>query len=237
MEELTTDVPKPMLEIHGKPLLEYKLDALPDDIEEVIIVVGYLGARIRGHFGSMYNGKRITYIEQKDRNGTAGALWEAKGVLSAGGATPTGRQGSVSGGKDRFLVMMGDDIYTRSDIEACIAEGNVWRLVVQQIPEMHRSGNVILDADAHIKAIVEGDLGPTPGLASTNMFLLDTRIFSCPLVPKLEGSLEYGLPQTVLAGAMMLGIPLEPVFTDQWIQITSPKDLVKAATMLDTMKK
>ncbi len=219
MEELTTEVPKPMLEVNGKPLLEYKLNALPDDIGEVIIVVGYLGATIRGHFGSTYNGKKISYVEQKERNGTADALWCAEDVL-----------------KERFLVMMGDDIYAKSDIEACIREGDVWRLLVQQVPEMHRSGEVVLDADAYIEAIVEGDRGATPGLASTNMFLLDTRIFSCPMVPKLPGSLEYGLPQTVLAGAKTLGIRFEPVFTDQWIQITSPKDLVKAAELLSKLK-
>ena len=153
-------------------------------------------------------------------NGTAGALWCAKSVLH-----------------DRFLVMMGDDIYTKEDAEACVAPGDAWRLLVQQIPEMHRAGNVELDGSANITAIIEGDRGKEPGLASTNMFLLDTRLFDCPMVPKQEGSLEFGLPQTVIAGAKKLGIRFEPVFTDQWIQITSPKDLVKASEMLKKMKK
>ncbi|MDO8514645.1 MAG: nucleotidyltransferase family protein [bacterium] len=215
MEELTHSVPKPMLDVEGKPLLEYKFEALPDEVNEVIIIVGHLGGVIQRHFGSSYINKKILYVEQKELNGTAGALWCAKDVL-----------------KDRFLVMMGDDIYAKSDIEACIAEGNVWRLLVQQVPEMRRAGDVELDEDVNIAAIVEGDRGTTPGLASTNMFLLDTRLFSCPLVPKQADSLEYGLPQTVLAGAKKLGIRFEPVFTDKWIQITSPKDLVKAADML-----
>ncbi len=220
MEELTTDVPKPMLDVAGKPLLEYKLEALPDEITEVIIVTGYLGDVIKQHFGSSYIGKKILYAEQKDLNGTAGALWCAQPFL-----------------RDRFLVMMGDDIYARSDIEACIVTGDTWRLLVQQVPEMRRSGDVQLDADANIAAIIEGDRGATPGLASTNMFLLDTRLFSCPMVPKLEGSLEYGLPQTVMAATKSLGVRLGPVFTDQWIQITSPKDLTKAAEILKRVRK
>ena len=220
MEELTHAVPKPMLEVDGKPLLEYKFEALPDEIDEIVIIVGYLGSVIREHFGSAYDGKRIIYIEQEDRNGTAGALWRAKDVL-----------------KDRFLVMMGDDIYTREDIEKCIVLGDVWRLLVQQIPEMHRAGDVQLDADANITDIVEGDRGIEPGLASTNMFLLDTRLFACPMVPKLEGSPEFGLPQTVLAGARSLGVRFEPIFTSTWVQITSPKDLVKAAEILKKMGK
>ena len=220
MEELTHAVPKPMLEVEGKPLLEYKLSALPDEIDGLVIIVGYLGDVVQKHFGGRYNEKPIVYVEQKELNGTAGALWCAKSVLH-----------------DRFLVMMGDDIYTKEDAEACVAPGDTWRLLVQQIPEMHRAGNVELDGSANITAIIEGDRGKEPGLASTNMFLLDTRLFDCPMVPKQEGSLEFGLPQTVIAGAKKLGIRFEPVFTDQWIQITSPKDLVKASEMLKKMKK
>ena len=59
MDELTTAVPKPMLEVAGKPLLEYKLDALPDHIDEVVLIVGYLGNVIRQHFGALYGKQRI----------------------------------------------------------------------------------------------------------------------------------------------------------------------------------
>ncbi|OGG49960.1 hypothetical protein A2763_00370 [Candidatus Kaiserbacteria bacterium RIFCSPHIGHO2_01_FULL_54_36] len=219
MEELTHAVPKPMLELNGKPLLEYKFEALPEEISDVILVVGYQGNVIRQHFGGSYDNKKITYVEQDNRRGTADALWRAKDVL-----------------QDRFLVMMGDDIYTKEDAQAVIAPGDVWRLLVQEISEMHRAGSIELDAEARIVDIIEGDKNKEKGLASTNMYLLDTRVFSCPLVPKQEGSLEFGLPQTVVTGAKSLGVRLEPVFTDKWIQITSPKDLVYATEMLKKMK-
>ena len=219
MVELTGEVPKPMLPVGGRPLLEYKLDALPDEIDEVILVIGYQGGVIRKHFGERYGNKRIQYVEQKELNGTAGALWSAHSLLH-----------------DRFLVMMGDDIYAKEDVAACIALGDSWRLLTQQLPEMYRAGRVELDAEGLISGIVESskedDMRRTPGLASTNLFLLDTRLFQASMVPKHEGSLEFGLPQTVLAASKLLGIPFEPVFTDKWIQITAPKDLVLAEEML-----
>ena len=107
-----------------------------------------------------------------------------------------------------------------------------WAVLVQQLPEMHRAGSVELDADGRISRIVEGDLGGAPGIASTNLFLLDTRIFSCPLVPKQPGSLEYGLPQTIVQASASLGVPFEPVFTERWIQINSPADLVRATELV-----
>ena len=220
MEELTTAIPKPMLEVAGKTLLEHKLDALPEEIQEVIIVVGHLSHVIKDHYKGAYQGRSLIHIEQEELNGTAGALWAAKDFL-----------------KDRFLVLNGDDIFTAEDLETCAEESKSWKLLVQQMPEMHRAGSVQLDENANITGITEGDLGTGSGLASTNMFALDARLFSQPLIPKQEGSLEYGLPQTVIAGAKALGIKLEPVFTSDWIQINAPADLVKAAEILQKAKK
>jgi bifunctional UDP-N-acetylglucosamine pyrophosphorylase/glucosamine-1-phosphate N-acetyltransferase len=190
----------------------------------VILIVGYLKEVVQRHFGNLYGEKKITYVEQQELNGTAGALWSAQSVL-----------------RDRFLVMMGDDIYMREDVERCIAPSEHWRLLVQQLSEMHRAGSVELDENANIIDIIESreedEFRLAEGLASTNLYILDTRLFSCPLVPKHFGSSEYGLPQTVVAAARQLGVVFEPIFTDKWIQITAPKDLVAAAAILKNQKK
>jgi hypothetical protein len=105
---------------------------------------------------------------------------------------------------------------------------------------MHRAGSVQLGPDGFITDIIESsredEARTGAGIASTNLYMLDTRVFSCTLIAKHEGSLEYGLPQTVVAGARQLGIPFEPVFTDKWIQITAPNDLVRAAELLKKLK-
>ena len=41
MGNLTEEIPKPMLLYKGKNLIEYKIDILPEEINEVLIVVGY----------------------------------------------------------------------------------------------------------------------------------------------------------------------------------------------------
>jgi NDP-sugar pyrophosphorylase family protein len=221
MTELTTAIPKPMLDVAGKTLLEHKFDAMPDEIDEVILIVGYLGSVIHDRFGGIYGNKRLLYVEQETLNGTAGALWCAKDIL-----------------KDRFLVMMGDDIYAKEDVVECIGKTQ-WALLVQALPELYRAGHVELDAEGNIGNIIESskedETRKESGIASTNMYMLDTRLFTCPLIPKHAGSLEFGLPQTVVAASKQLGVRFEPVFTDKWIQITAPKDLVMAAEMLKKM--
>lgn len=215
MVELTESVPKPMLDVGGKPLLEYKLEALPEEVDEVVLIIGYLGEKIRKHFGGSFANKRIRYVEQEDLDGTAGALWKAKDILT-----------------DRFLVMNADDIYAAGDIQTVIAPGDTWRLLTQQKAHLYRSGSVELDAEGYVSGIVEGDHEETPGLASTNMFLLDTRVFTQPLVRIREGYPEFGLPQTVVAASKALGVRIEPVYTDTWIEINAPGDLIKAAQIL-----
>src|SRR3990167_6634769 len=102
MRELTESTPKALLEVAGRPLLEYAFDALPEAVDEVILVVEYLGGSIHDRFGPDYFGKRLLYVEMEELHGTAAALWMAKDILSAGG-------GSASGGQDRFLILPGDD--------------------------------------------------------------------------------------------------------------------------------
>ncbi len=214
MKELTDTTPKALLEVAGRPLLQYTLDALPDDIQEVVIVVGYLGGMIHERFGPDYYGKKILYAEQGEQHGTAGALWSAKDIL-----------------KERFLVMMGDDLYGHDDVIR-MAHAKDWAMGVQETSSLKEGGKVVTDKHGNITEVLEGTHDGGPGLVSTNLFLLDTRIFDQPLVPKVEGSAEFGLPQTVLAAADKLRIPLEAINATSWIQISSPEDLKKAEELL-----
>lgn len=210
MEKLTEGTPKGLLEVGGRSLLEYTLEALPESAEEIIFVVGYFGGMIHDKFGAQYFGKKILYVEQDELNGTAGALWEAKGVL-----------------KDKFLVINGDDVYDRDDI-ARMTKLKEWGLLVAKTRE---GGKVELDKHGHIIDVVEGQHGEI-GLSSANVFWIDTRIFSHALVPKAPDSPEYGLPQTMLAAAKKLHIAVKPVETKNWIQISRPEDLEKAEKIL-----
>ena len=218
MKGLTEAIPKPLLQVANRTLLEYKFDALPDEVDEIIIVVGYLGSSIHDRFGGDYFGKRLLYVEQGEAHGTAGALWSAKDVL-----------------KGRFLVLMGDDMYGRDDV-ARMAQAKDWAMGIEETPSLEEGGQVILDSKGRITKIVEGQHAGKPGLMSTNFFLLDTRIFSCPRVPKAPNSPEFGLPQTVLAAADQLKIPLEAIPATSWIQISAPDDLKKAEQTLQVIQ-
>lgn len=212
MGKLTESMPKSMLPIGGKPILEYKLDALPDSVDEVILVVKYLGSVIQKHFGGEYGGKRILYIEQEGMEGTAGALWQAKDIL-----------------KGKFLAMNGDDIYSKKDTEHCLK--HEWAILVHESDAARAGGRVVVDKAHHVTNIEEGaHHGHGKILVNTGLYVLDERIFMYEPVLKEKGSEEYGLPQTMMQAVKDIHIQAVPATS--WLQITTPHDLQKAEELL-----
>ena len=78
LRNITKDeIPKPMVPVLGKPLLQWQIEQLKKGgITEVLIVIGYLGQTIREHFRDGRDfGVSITYIEELQPLGTAGGLY------------------------------------------------------------------------------------------------------------------------------------------------------------------
>ncbi len=73
-----SDVPKPMITICGKPILEYQIENLKAcGLTDIIVVIGYLGDKIKEYFGDGGKfGVSISYFEEEHPLGTAGALFK-----------------------------------------------------------------------------------------------------------------------------------------------------------------
>lgn len=71
------EIPKPMVPICGKPLLQWQLEKLREnEIVDIYIIIGYLGEVIRQYFGDgTAYGVQIKYIEETEPLGSAGALF------------------------------------------------------------------------------------------------------------------------------------------------------------------
>lgn len=76
LSSVLKDLPKPMVPLAGKPLLEHQIENLKENgITDIILVIGHLGDIIRKHFedGRRF-GVTITYYMEQEPLGTAGAL-------------------------------------------------------------------------------------------------------------------------------------------------------------------
>ena len=211
--ELTKTTPKALIKISGKPIIEYTLEALPSRIKEVYLVIGHLGKKIKEHVGDNHKGVKIKYIELKNLTGTATAVWRAKKYL----------------GKEKFLVLYGDDIYNKKELGELVKQSWAFGLA-KTIPPSPKYLNLILDSK---KFIIQA-LYPTAKemktgiLVATGAYVMDSRIFKYK--PVKLGNGEYGLPQTMLAAAK--DIPIKGVVMRNWLQINRPEDIRRAKLKL-----
>jgi NDP-sugar pyrophosphorylase family protein len=216
MRELTLNVPKPLLTVRGKTLLDYQFDVLPDGVDEVIIVIGYRGEQISEKYGGWHHGKHVTYVEQKKLDGTGGALWLCRSHL-----------------KNSFLVTTADNIFEKADVEK--ASCMPWSVVGLEVDDLGGAAKMVVDTSDRVMDILEvGHHDKSPGFLNTGLYCLDMRIFEHPLVQKAPGSEEYGLPQTMVNAK---DVPLYLVKASFWIEITTPEDLENAAQILEKREK
>lgn len=83
LQSVAADIPKPMFPILGKSILEYQIESLKKSgINEITLIVGHLKEQIISRFGDgARDGVRITYIQENEPLGTAGALYYLKGKM------------------------------------------------------------------------------------------------------------------------------------------------------------
>jgi len=76
LRPITYEIPKPLIPIHGKPILEHQINFLKKyGIGNILLSVGYMDDKIKEHFGSGSRlGVNINYIVEKKPLGTAGSL-------------------------------------------------------------------------------------------------------------------------------------------------------------------
>lgn len=92
ISSVASDIPKPMIKIEGKPVLEHELECLRDQgFTDIILTVSHLGNIIMDYFGdgsrvSPVTGKpfgvNIEYYFEKEPLGNAGALFKLKDKLT-----------------------------------------------------------------------------------------------------------------------------------------------------------
>ena len=199
LRPFTDNHPKPLINIGNKPLLDHTLASLPDQIEQIIIVVGYLGEQIIEHFGEHWNNKPIRYVTQTNLLGTGDALLRAKDLV----VSP-------------FLVVNGDDLYTKADLTNLLTSTN--SMLVSQSQTTSNYG-IVRDDQNHFAGFSD-----TSSLINCGAYFLTSEFFDVPLVSvPVPNGVEYSLPHTLaqLAGQT----PVTLVEATRWLPVGTPEQL------------
>ena len=207
---LTETIPKVLVDINGKSTLERNLDNLSNIALEFILIIGYLGDKIKEKIGNSYNNIPVKYIEQKDVLGTGHALECAKNKLN-----------------NKFLVKNGDDIHSKNLFEKIIKENLA---IAGGIETENISKFAALEIkDNNLIGIEEKPKNPKSNIANIGVYLLNKSIFNHKLEKSSRG--EYEITDYIQY-LIDQKEKIKVITTDFWVPVGNHKELKRAKEIL-----
>ncbi len=215
----TSEIPKPMLQAGGKPIIEHVLDRLREaGVGEALLVVGHLGEQIRRHLGGYP--LPLQFREQHILDGTARAV-----LLGRDFAVP-----------EPFLLTFGDILCAPDDYRALMntLKGETQLVLGVKDVDDPCSGAAVYVESGRVTRIVEK---PPPGTSATRwnsagVYACRPTLFSglerVPLSARGEYELTSGISQMIAAGHLVGIHALER----PWLDVGRPEDLARAETLL-----
>jgi len=203
LRPFTVTRPKVMLEIAGKPILQYVVEALAQNgIREIVLVVGYCKEQVFDHFGTGEQlGVKLVYVTQERQLGTAHALVRAKDVVH-----------------DEFLVLAGDNLIDAATI-AGLVSAEAPAILLKQVPDVRRYGVVTVDDEALLEIIEK------PAEARTDRINTGTYVFGKDFFDYIDQELD--IPE-VVNKMLADGISVRAIETQgTWLDVVYPWDIIK----------
>jgi NDP-sugar pyrophosphorylase family protein len=181
----TNTVPKPLLPVQGRPILDWIIGALPK-VDRLVVVVNYLAEQIEEYLKSQTHVRHWSTVRQAEPRGTGDALMACKGQVNA----------------DRVMVLNGDDLIGRADLAklAAVPMG----ILAHPVAEPDSFGILFRKPDGTLERVVEKPKGlPAPQLANIGGYLFPKSVFdlTLPLSPRGEYEITDAVAQLANAGS------------------------------------
>ncbi len=185
---LTKDLPKPMIKLIDKPVMEYTIELLKKHgITDIAVTLGYMPESIISYFGNGQAwGVNITYFIEDKPLGTAGSVKSTQNFVS-----------------DDFLVISGD-CYTEIDLSKAFYFHKLKNSRFTLIAQPHRYpvglGVLETDIDHRVTAFIEKPEDVKPSLINTGIYIINKEVlnmipdgfydFGKQLIPRLIGDVH-----------------------------------------------
>ncbi|MFA6511748.1 MAG: sugar phosphate nucleotidyltransferase [Patescibacteria group bacterium] len=211
MRPFTYEMPKTMIPLNGKPILEYVVLQLQENgFKNISIVIGKLGEQIEKHFGNGEKfGVQINYIKEKEPKGTGAAIRLAKGQFEG-----------------TFLVMYGDvliNMNLREFVNFHLKHSAVASAAVTTTDDPTEYGALRL----HGSYIVEYKEKPKKGKGLSHMVSAGVYVMEPAIFAEMDAhtrSLERDIFPKLVQEKTLLGYP----FDGAWFDISTPENYERA---------
>jgi glucose-1-phosphate thymidylyltransferase len=147
-------VPKPLLKVAGRPVMDWVMDRLEGlDVSELIFITGHLKEQVEAFTRARYR-TPSRFIEQKVQDGTAGAVNLARPYV-----------------KGPVLIIFVDTVFEAdlTLINRTDADGIIW---AKEVEDYQRFGVVVTDAEGYMTRIVEKPSTPVSKLANIGLYYI-----------------------------------------------------------------
>ncbi len=151
----THTVPKPMLKVAGKPVMDYVMDdvATLGNVEQVVYITGHLKGTVEQHARSTFSIPAV-FVEQRVQDGTAGAVELARAYVD-----------------QPVLIIFVDTIFDTdlSIVTDSTDDGIIW---TKEVEDYQRFGVVVTDAAGHMTRIIEKPSTPISKRANIGLYYI-----------------------------------------------------------------
>jgi len=165
LQHVLPDIPKCMAPVNGKPFLTYVLDALEkQNLDKVILSVGYRKDHIINYFGSNYRSLKIIYSIENEPLGTGGAIKSALRYCD-----------------NKHIFILNGDTYFKPELDAMSdlhkkSAADI-TIAVKYLADTERYGLVVADQHGKIVEFREKDKLTGNGWINGGIYLVRTAVF------------------------------------------------------------
>ena len=215
---LSTLTPKPLIEVAGRPLIEYTVRAFVQvGITELVVVVGYRGEMVEAWLGDGRRlGARVRYVWNPEYElGNGLSLWQARAAVAG----------------ERFVLSMADHLISAELLERLLTEAGRHHLLAvdrsaRSVEVWEEATKVFVDEDGFVQAI---------GKELLLWNAVDTGVFLCqPSVFDAFAGLPHGPELSQVMGAVLERDRLKAcdVSGAFWLDVDTAADLRLADRLL-----
>jgi len=205
LKPITDDIPKALVEIQGKSLLEYNLENIYKYVNEIIIVIGYKKEKVIEKFWEYYRWVKIRYHEQDmTKKWTA---WAMMGI-------------SI---EEDFILLFADMVIDKSDLQNVLTEKNDV-ILTMKVKNPEKYGICFQDKDNNLIEIIEKPKEFIGNLANTGCIKVKKELLHYLKNISLSPRGEYELTDAINLYARDYKLKVFTLKKD-FIDITSPEDV------------
>ncbi|HII16022.1 MAG TPA: NTP transferase domain-containing protein [Nanoarchaeota archaeon] len=169
LKPITDEIPKPLLPVHGKPILQHGIELMKKfGITEIMLSIGYKGDKIKEYFGDGSRfGVNIMYVEESEPLGTAGPLNLARKYLT-----------------ETFVMCNADELkdIDLSDMHIFHRDKNAMATIaLTTVPDPSNYGVAKMQGD-RIVEFIEKPAVPPSNLINAGLYILEPEVLD--FVPK-----------------------------------------------------